>query len=500
MGAVSAISHHVNSYKSLIWLLWTTKTWKLLVLIFFQLVGQLLLLPILPQMMTDDFASRRAGHAMHCEEYEPKEAPASCQDAHADVVQYSTISGFFQNAIFSIIVSPALGAWSDIHGRKPVLMLSQALSIIPIGVVILHVKGIVHLYWIYVVQSFTQSVSLIAPSLAYMSDLIDPQNRAAAFGLILASFSIAILIGPPIGAALDPSTVPWVTMGVLVVTLAATYIFLPESVQQEESSRAKDEAAIQEEHSTGIKSMRMFRATWKAVSILKRNTLFVKLTVILMLSAVVGEGLQDILIQYLQIKMGFTSKDVSQMFMLLGLGALIVQGVLLQLFLKLLGEARLLGLGLIMSTCQQAMLLFATQKWHALTAIFLGSFTSVSFPTISSIKANNSQEHEQGSVQGALYGARAIASGIGPLVFAYLFKIFTVSDSSLAFFPGAPFVLGFFLMVMTTALAWTLDPAAGGHKGTLFSSLPSQPQPLTRMPTGDLANDIEERAHLLVDA
>lgn len=495
MGSIFDIEQHINSYRSLLWLLWTTNTWRLLVLIFFQLVGQLLLLPILPQMMTDDFATRRAGEVMHCDEYDPKDAPVACQDAHSDVVQYSTISGFFQNAVFSILVSPTLGAWSDIHGRKPVLMLSQALSIVPICVVILHVQGVIHLYWIYVVQSFTQSVSLIAPSLAYMSDLIDASNRAAAFGLILASFSVAILIGPPIGAALDPSIVPWVTVGVIAMTLVCTWLFLPESLRIEDSSKAKHE-------SDASNSSTMFHSTWKAVSILKRNSLFMKLTVILMLSAVVGEGLQDILIQYLQIKMGFRPKDVSQMFMLLGLGALIVQGVFLQLFLKLLGEARLLGLGLIMSTCQQAMLLFATQKWHALTAIFLGSFTSVSFPAISSIKANNSQEHEQGSVQGALYGARAIASGVGPLVFAFLFKIFTTSDSSLPFFPGAPFVLGFFLMLMTTALAWTLDADAGGHSGILGSSSRS-PKPtdtLTRVPTGDLAQDIEERAHLLVES
>lgn len=484
------------------WLLWRTKTWKLLVLIFFQLVGQLLLLPILPQMMTDDFASRRAGQTMHCEDYEPHEAPSSCQDAHADVVQFSTISGFFQNTIFSIVVSPALGAWSDIHGRKPIIMLSQVLSIIPIVVVVLHLNGMMHLYWIYVVQAFTQSISLIAPSLAYMSDLIDAPNRAAAFGLILASFSIAILVGPPIGASLDPLVVPWVTMGMIMLTFVSTFIFLPESLGQEESVRAKEENTRAHGTSSNDTSVNILHSTWKAISILKRNSLFIKLTVILMLSAVVGEGLQDILIQYLQIKMGFKSKDVSQMFMLLGFGALIVQGLLLQFFLKLLGEARLLGLGLIMSTCQQAMLLFATKKWHALGAIFLGSFTSVSFPTISSIKANNSEEHEQGSVQGALYGARAIASGIGPLVFAFLFKIFTTTDSPLPFFPAAPFVLGFILMAMTTCLAWTLDADAGGHRGALFSSASQQQkqEPPIRMPTTDLAHDIEERAHLLVDA
>lgn len=61
----------------------------------------------------------------------------------------------------------------------------------------------------------------------------------------------------------------------------------------------------------------------------------------------------------------------------------------------------------------------------------------MSFPTISSIKSNNAQEHEQGSVQGALYGARALASGAGPLLFAALFSGFTQTGSPLPYFPGA---------------------------------------------------------------
>jgi len=47
-----------------------------------------------------------------------------------------------------------------------------------------------------------------------------------------------------------------------------------------------------------------------AIKILQRNSLFIRLTLILMLGAVVGEGLQDILIQYLQLKMGFRANDV----------------------------------------------------------------------------------------------------------------------------------------------------------------------------------------------
>lgn len=42
----------------------------------------------------------------------------------------------------------------------------------------------------------------------------------------------------------------------------------------------------------------------------------------------------------------------------------------------------------------------------------------------------------QGTVQGALYGARALAQGIGPLIFAWMFAAFTKGSYGLPVFPG----------------------------------------------------------------
>ena len=134
----------------------------------------------------------------------------------------------------------------------------------------------------------------------------------------------------------------------------------------------------------------------------------------------------------------------------------------------------------------------------------------MSFPTISSIKSNNAQvrqagaaarcmllpvewltvcsaaaepthlarcplpptapllqEHEQGSVQGALYGARALASGTGPLVFAGLFSAFTKTESPLPYFPGAPFMFGTLLMLVAIGVASTIPSTAGGSGGSI---------------------------------
>ena len=63
-------------------------------------------------------------------------------------------------------------------------------------------------------------------------------------------------------------------------------------------------------------------------------------------------------------------------------------------------------------------------------------------------------------MQGALYAARALASGVGPLAFAQLFAWFTRTDSPLPYFPGAPFVLGAVLMVGALAVAASIPADA----------------------------------------
>jgi hypothetical protein len=77
------------------------------------------------------------------------------------------------------------------------------------------------------------------------------------------------------------------------------------------------------------------------------------------------------------------------------------------------------------------------------------------------------QEHEQGSVQGALYGARALASGTGPLLFAGLFSAFTKTESPLPYFPGAPFMFGTLLMLVAIGVAATIPSTAGSSGGSI---------------------------------
>ena len=56
---------------------------------------------------------------------------------------------------------------------------------------------------------------------------------------------------------------------------------------------------------------------------------------------------------------------------------------------------------------QQVLLALANTHDDIWIALAIGCMGMMSFPTLSAIKSNNSAEHEQGAVQGALFGASA---------------------------------------------------------------------------------------------
>jgi DHA1 family tetracycline resistance protein-like MFS transporter len=58
---------------------------------------------------------------------------------------------------------------------------------------------------------------------------------------------------------------------------------------------------------------------------------------------------------------------------------------------------------------------------------------------------------EQGELQGALTSLVSITTIIGPLLMTSLFHHFTSKDSSI-YFPGAPFLMGAILMLVSIAL------------------------------------------------
>ncbi|KAK9805503.1 hypothetical protein WJX72_001711 [[Myrmecia] bisecta] len=434
-----------------------------------------LVLPITPTLMTDFFASRNSPVALVCEEYPPGEAPQACRDAHSTSVVWSSWTSFTSYSLLSFMLAPMIGSWSDVYGRKPFLLLSFAITSLHEIVLLLHLSFGLSLLWYFPAQALIGAFSSVTMSLSYVADLMQPRHRAATFGLIQASFSVGVLIGPGLGGFLPPIWAVWGAIGGIGLAIAYTAVFVPESL----SASAKSAAQVRQD--AGEQGL---AGRWAAMRILSRSPLFIKLTVCLMLSGVVAEGLQDLLIQFFQIKLGFTTQDQAMVFIVYGGCGLVINTVLLRYLLLCLGETRVLIFGLVSSVVTQLVLAFAANKAMAFSALAIGALGFVTFPAISSIKANNVYEYEQGTIQGALYGARSLAQGVGPLIFAALFSAFTRSDSPMPYFPGAPFLFGMALMLVALGVAVTIDPRAGEGRQLLDEASSGDEEDPPRQPAG----------------
>jgi DHA1 family tetracycline resistance protein-like MFS transporter len=140
------------------------------------------------------------------------------------------VGGLF--SLFSLcqlVSGPIWGNLSDRIGRKGVLVISQIGS--TIGWAMLGWAP--SIMWVFIAR-FIEGCSggNIGVTQAYVADLVEPKDRARAFGYIGATFAAGMAFGPAIGAALAPYgfSVPLYTAASLqFITLIVTLIVLPES-------------------------------------------------------------------------------------------------------------------------------------------------------------------------------------------------------------------------------------------------------------------------------
>lgn len=148
-------------------------------------------------------------------------------------VLFSTFS------LCQFISGPIWGNVSDRIGRKKVLIISQIGA--TIGWAMLAFAG--NIFWVFIAR-IVEGVSggNIGVTQAYVADLVEPKERARAFGLISATFGAAMVFGPASATILYARfgfAAPFLAASALqLITLIVTIVLLPESRSKQEEEEA----------------------------------------------------------------------------------------------------------------------------------------------------------------------------------------------------------------------------------------------------------------------
>jgi MFS transporter, DHA1 family, tetracycline resistance protein len=343
----------------------------------------------------------------------------------------------FAYAIMQFLFAPILGNLSDQYGRRPVLLF----SLLGFGIDYLFVAIAPSIGWLFlgrIVAGITGAS--ITTASAYIADISTPENRAQNFGMVGAAFGLGFIIGPVIGGLLGQygTRVPFIAAAILSLLNAIYgYFILPESLPKEKR--------------------RPFE--WKranpvgSLTHLRKYPMVAGLIISLVLVYIAAHAVQSTWTYYNIEKFGWSERMIGYSLGFVGLMVALVQGGLIRYVIPKIGNNRSVYWGLLFYAVGFFLFGIATQGWmmFAFTAIYcLGGIAG---PALQGIISSQVPMNEQGELQGGLTSLMSATSIIGPPLMTNLFSYFT-SKESIVYFPGMPFVVASFLMVLSSFLAY----------------------------------------------
>ncbi len=313
--------------------------------------------------------------------------------------------------------APIFGKLSDHYGRRKLLLLSQAgtllswvafagLWFLESGLQLAPLWLLMFLSVVRVIDGITGGNNSVTQ--AYLSDVTPVASRAHYFGYVGAIFGLGMIIGPAIGAY--TMATPWgylatAIFGILLslVTLIAILFLMPETLR----NRAPR---------TRLDLWRPFRLASSLGALRHQPVVQNVMGVNLFHSAALGAYI-SVIVFYLIDQIGLSEAQVGNFLFVVGAFAIFNQTAMIKPIVAAVGSARALGLGLVLMTGGLCALPFMTSLWIVIPVYYLLNLgISVSVPTMKAVVSNETPAENQGEILGLFESINSLMFGIMPIV------------------------------------------------------------------------------------
>jgi MFS transporter, DHA1 family, tetracycline resistance protein len=355
-----------------------------------------------------------------------------------DTAQAARIFGVFGTAwaLMQFVFSPILGSLSDRFGRRPVVLLSN----FGLGLDYVLMALAPSLIWLFVGRVISGITSAsISTAFAYIADITPAERRAAVFGKVGAAFGAGFIIGPAVGGLLgdvDPRLPFWVAAGLSFANTMYGLLILPESLPRERRAPFRWKSA----NPIG------------ALHLLRSDRILTGLSVSNFFAQLAHAVLPSIFVLYATYRYGWDSKTVGITLAMVGVCAMLVQGVGIGPIVRVFGERRSLLLGLVFGAAGFFIFAIAPTGPLSWLGIPVMSLWGVSGAAIQALMTKRVAPDQQGQLQGANASVQSISQLLGPFLFTLTFAYFIGAQTPLHL-PGAPFYLASALVLLALVVA-----------------------------------------------
>lgn len=345
-------------------------------------------------------------------------------------------------AIFAgaqLLFSPLGGKWADIYGPRKVIIIG--LSLLTVSMLMFYATDSIWLLYASRIVGGIGDAFLVPGIFTYVAGITTAAQRAKGTGLVTASMSLGLVIGPGIGGFLADFDLKLPFLVSAIVTFTAVVFslaMLKEIAPTSDSTKQAEEFAKDE-------------------SMLEQIGRSVKMPyfIPLIITFVMSFGLvayESVIGMYLTTEYGSTSKDIAMMITATGLVSVIVQVFVVDRLVRRFGEVPVLIAFLGLATVGFLLSLVAG-SYAAFFGVSLVIFLAMAIlRPVLNILISKMAEGEVGFAMGMNTSYMSLGNVLGPLSAGLLFD----------FNINYPFILGLGLLIVTLsiAVAWRSSRAA----------------------------------------
>lgn len=393
----------------------------ILLVVFVQIVGAAMVLPILPLYAKNQFGMSATSVTL-------------------------LITAFFAA---QFVAGPFIGRLSDRWGRIPVLLVSQigtVISFLMLG----FAPNVTVLFLARILDGITGGNIIVAQ--AYVTDITPREQRTQALGYIFAAFGVGFIVGPAIGGILAAQVsyvAPYVfAAGAAAVVVVMTWVFLEETVTDEQRQKSRDSKGSNLSFLGVLTNLPLL-----SILMIAFGAQFA-FSMLQSTFALFGEAI------LFADNPGRAELGIGLLLATIGVGQIMTQLYLVKRLVKWFGESRLAFIGTVIRGISVALIVVVTTPWMAVLPLFLFAVgTGTQMPALQSLISNTVPDHQRGAVYGLYQSSISLSIIVGSAIAGTLFSIR----------PTMPYIVGaldfaLLLIPMFFLMQWARSQEVAGQK------------------------------------